>query len=61
MNPGEAGILLEEQGVRADAAELAATAALVTALLQGTAGSFAKLPLEAEPAGFQTEQRRNSP
>jgi hypothetical protein len=61
MNPGEAGILLEEQGVRADGADLAATAVLVTALLQGTAGSFAKLPLEAEPAGFRAEQWRNAP
>lgn len=61
MNPDEARILLEEQGVRADAADLAATAVLVTALLQGTAGGFAKLPLEAEPAGFQAEQRRNAP
>ncbi len=31
------------------------------ALLEATAERFAKLPLEAEPASFQAEQRRNAP
>jgi hypothetical protein len=36
-------------------------AAIVAALLKATAERFAKLPLEAEPADFPAEQRRNAP
>jgi hypothetical protein len=61
MTPDQLGALLEAQGVRADPAHVAATAVLVTALLEGTAGRFGRLPLEAEPSGFQAEQRRQAP
>ena len=61
MNPDELKILLQEQGVRAEAAHLAAAAVTVAALLKGTAERFAELPLEAEPADFRAEQRRHAP
>jgi hypothetical protein len=61
MKPGEVQALLDAQGVRADGAHIAATAVLLTALLEGTAERFGRLPLEAEPSGFPAEQRRRAP
>ncbi len=61
MNATEIRLLLEAQGVRGDPAHLEAAAVLVTALLEGTARYFASLPLEAEPAAFQSAQRRHAP
>lgn len=61
MTQAELEALLQAQGVRADAAHVAATARLVTALLQGTAERLGRLPLECEPADFQAEQRRRAP
>ena len=58
MNPNHAKVLLEQQGLQADPAHAAAAAFTVTSLLKGTAERFSKLPLEAEPSGFQAEQRR---
>jgi hypothetical protein len=61
MNSAQAEAILEERGVHADPAHLAAAASGVSALLEATAGRFAGLPLEAEPSGFQAEQRRSAP
>jgi hypothetical protein len=61
MKPDEARGLLQARGVQADPAQLAATAVLLTALLEGTAERFDQLPLEAEPASFRAEQRRHAP
>jgi hypothetical protein len=61
MNPNQVKAVLEEQGVQADPIHIDATAATVSALLKGTAERSVKLPLEAEPSGFQAEQRRSAP
>ena len=53
--------LLEDQGLRPDPTHAAAAASTVTSLLKTTAQRFSKLPLEAEPSGFQAEQRRSAP
>jgi len=37
------------------------TSRFLEALLKATAERFAQLPLEAEPAAFQAEQRRSAP
>ena len=61
MNPTQVKAALEEQGVQADPAHIAAAVSTVNALLKATAEPFAALPLEAEPSGFQAEQRRTAP
>jgi hypothetical protein len=62
MNPTLVADLLKDQGVQAaDPKHIAAAATGVTSLLKATAERFSKLPLEAEPSGFQTEQRRAAP
>ena len=61
MNPTQLKAALEEQGVQADPAHVAAAASAVNALLKATADRFAALPLEAEPSGFQAEQRHTAP
>jgi hypothetical protein len=61
MNLIQINNLLEDQGVRADPTHAAAAATTVTSLLKSTAERFSKLPLEAEPSGFQAEQRRVAP
>ena len=53
--------LLEDQGLQPDPTHLAAAATTVTSLLRGTMERSSKLPLEAEPSGFQAEQRRAAP
>jgi hypothetical protein len=61
MNLSQAQALLDEQGVHADPKHTAASAAAVTSLLKAVAQPFSKQPLEAEPSGFQAEQRRAAP
>jgi hypothetical protein len=61
MNPSQIKSALDEQGVRADATHIDAAASTVNSMLKATADPFAGLPLEAEPAGFQVEQRRAAP
>jgi hypothetical protein len=57
MNANDVKRTLEAQGVRADAVHIEATAATVSALLNGAGERFSQLPLEAEPSGFQAAQR----
>lgn len=61
MNPTLVADLLKDQGVQPDPKHIAAAATGVTALLKAAAVRFSKLPLEAEPSGFQAEQRRAAP
>jgi len=61
MNPSQIKAALDEQGVHADPAHVSAAASTVNSMLKATADRFAALPLEAEPAGFQVEQRRSAP
>lgn len=60
MNPDAIRTLLETHGVVADSAHVAAAVSTVNAMLKATADHFAALPLEAEPSGFQAEQRRSA-
>ena len=53
--------LIADQGVKVEPAHLAAAKAGVTALMDGTAERFARLPLEGEPSAFQAELRRSAP
>lgn len=53
--------VIADQGVQADPAHLAASAATVKTLIDGTAARFAALPLEAEPSGFEVELRSRAP
>jgi hypothetical protein len=61
MNPTLAKTLIEEQGVQPDPTHVEATASILTSLLATAAQPFARLPLEAEPAGYVLEQRREAP
>lgn len=49
------------QGVEPDAAQLAAYASSLQAVLQAARAGFAALDFEAEPAAFQAQQARNAP
>jgi hypothetical protein len=53
--------LLEDQGLQPDPKHIAAAASSITSLLTTTAERFSKLPLEAEPSGFEAEQRCRAP
>jgi hypothetical protein len=61
MNSNLVNDFLEEQGVHLNPTHAAAAASTITSLLNTTAERFAKLPLEAEPSGFQAELRRSAP
>ena len=61
MTPSQVKALLEARDLQADPVHAAAASLGVSALLNSTAERFAKLPLEAEPAAFQAEQRRRAP
>ncbi|MFL6572243.1 MAG: hypothetical protein ACJ8G4_10855 [Burkholderiales bacterium] len=61
MNPTLARTLIEEHGVQPSPTHVEATASILAAIFKATAGPFAELPLEAEPAAFAAEQRRQAP
>ena len=61
MNPTLAKTLIEEHGVQPSPAQVEATGNILASLFKTTAGPFARLPLEAEPATFLLEQRRQAP
>ena len=61
MNPTLARTLIEEQGVQPSPTHVEATANILASLFRTTAVPFAELPLEAEPAAFVLEQRRQAP
>ncbi|HXJ51902.1 MAG TPA: hypothetical protein VNH16_10945 [Burkholderiales bacterium] len=61
MNPTLAKTLIEEHGVQPSPTHVEATANILTSLFKTTAQPFARLPLEAEPAGYLAEQRREAP
>ena len=61
MNPTLAKTLVEEHGVQASPTHVEATASILNSLFKATAQPFARLPLEAEPAGYRVEQRREAP
>jgi hypothetical protein len=60
MNPSQVKAVLEGQGVQASPVHNEAAASISTSFLETTAERFSKLPLEAEPSGFQAEQRRHA-
>ena len=61
MNPTLAKTLIEEHGVQPSPAHVEATASILATLFKTTAERFGKLPLEAEPAAYILEQRRQAP
>jgi len=61
MNPNLAKTLIEEHGVQPSPAHVEATANILATLFKITAERFAELALEAEPAAFVLEQRRQAP
>jgi hypothetical protein len=61
MRAQEVRSIFEAQGVHASTVHVDAAAATIGALVEATAERFARLPLEAEPAGFQAELRHNAP
>ena len=61
MNPTLARTLIEAHGVQPSPTHVEATANILAALFKTTAGPFAGLPLEAEPAAFVLELRRQAP
>ena len=61
MNPTLAKTLLEEQGVQPTPAHAEATGNILASLFKTTAEPFGKLPLEAEPADYRLELRRQAP
>lgn len=61
MNPTLAKTLIEEHGVQPSPTHVEATANILTSLCKTTAQAFARLPLEAEPAAYLAEQRREAP
>lgn len=61
MNPGLARTLIEEHGVQPSPAHVEAAANILASLFKTTAEPFSELPLEAEPAAFVAEQRRQAP
>jgi len=60
VNPDAIRTLLEIQGVEASPVHVDAAVSTIDAMLRATANRFAALPLEAEPSGFQAEQRRSA-
>jgi hypothetical protein len=61
MNPTLARTLIEEHGVQPSPTHVEATANILASLFKTTAQPFARLPLEAEPAGYLAAQRREAP
>jgi hypothetical protein len=61
MNASLVKAFLEQAQVGGEPAHVAAAAATLDAVLKATAERFSRLPLEAEPSGFQAEQRRAAP
>jgi hypothetical protein len=61
MNPSQVKAFLEEQKVSGEPNHVSAAASTIDAMLKATHRHFAALPLEAEPSGFQAEQRRTAP
>ena len=61
MRTEEVKRMFDAQGIDASTVHVDAAAATVGALVKATAERFARLPLEAEPSGFQAELRRNAP
>ena len=61
MNRDQVKAFLEAQEVSGDPAHVSAAVSTVDSMLRATGKRFAALPLEAEPAAFQAEQRRSVP
>jgi hypothetical protein len=61
MNPTLAKTLIEEHGVQPSPTHVETTANILATLFKTTAERFAELALEAEPAAFLAEQRRQAP
>jgi hypothetical protein len=61
VNPDSVRTLLEIQGVEAGPAHVDAAVSALDSMLKATAERFSRLPLEAEPSGFQAEQRKIAP
>ena len=61
MNPTLARTLIEAHGVQPSPTHVEATGNILATLFKTTAEKFAALPLEAEPAAFVLEQRRQAP
>jgi hypothetical protein len=61
MNASQVKALLEAQKVSGEPAHVSAAVSAINSMLRATDAHFAALPLEAEPSGFQAEQRRNAP
>ena len=61
MNTTLAKTLIEEHGVQPSPTHVEATANILSSLFKATARPFSGLPLEAEPAGYLAEQRREAP
>jgi hypothetical protein len=61
MNPTLARNLIEENGVQPSLTHAEAAGNILASIFKTTAGPFAKLPFEAEPAGYLLEQRRQAP
>jgi hypothetical protein len=61
MNPTLARNLIEEHGVQPSPTHAAAAGNILASIFKTTAEPFANLPLEAEPAAYLLEQRRQAP
>ena len=61
MNPTLAKALIEEHGVQPSLAHVEAAGGILASIFKTTAGPFASLPLETEPAAYLLEQRRQAP
>ena len=61
MNPSQVKAFLEAQEVSGEPSHVGAAASTINSMLKATRAHFAALPLEAEPSGFQAEQRRTAP